>query len=87
MKTGQWSGESLLISNAGRKIPVIENIFLIQDEHSKPLYFANVLTDITDRKKAEDEIKRAQAELAASIEQTPAGIIIADAPDVRSLRT
>jgi len=45
----------------------------------------HVLTceDVTDRIQAEEKLARAQALLQAAIEQTPAGILIADAPDVR----
>jgi PAS domain S-box-containing protein len=39
--------------------------------------------DITERKIAEESIRTAQALLYSSVEQSPAGILIADAPDVR----
>ncbi len=38
--------------------------------------------DITDRKRAVAELQQTQALLQAAIESTPAGVIIADAPDV-----
>jgi len=38
--------------------------------------------DITERKRAEQELARTMALLQAAIEQTPAGMLIADAPDV-----
>ncbi|NTV54063.1 MAG: PAS domain S-box protein, partial [Syntrophaceae bacterium] len=41
-----------------------------------------ILRDITERKRAEEELTRATALLQAAIEQTPAGMLIADAPDV-----
>lgn len=41
------------------------------------------LTDITHRRQTEEELAEAQALLRAAIEQSPAGILIADAPDVR----
>ena len=40
-------------------------------------------TEASERKRAEDELAKAQALLLAAIEQTPAGILIADAPDGR----
>ena len=57
------------------------------EESGTPIFLGGrvaILTqarDITERKEAERELARAQALLAAAIEQTPAGIIIADAPD------
>jgi PAS domain S-box-containing protein len=46
---------------------------------------ANLMTilDITERKRAESELLKAQRLLQAAVEQSPAGILIADAPDVR----
>ncbi len=39
--------------------------------------------DIAERKRAEEKLAETQALLAAAVEQTPAGILIAEAPDVR----
>ncbi|MBN1488399.1 MAG: PAS domain S-box protein [Phycisphaerae bacterium] len=41
------------------------------------------LLDVSERKRAQEELARTQALLLAAINQTPAGIVIADAPDVR----
>ncbi len=41
-----------------------------------------VLRDITERKRAEEERERALAMLESALAQSPAGILIADAPDV-----
>ncbi|MFH1652832.1 MAG: PAS domain S-box protein [Pseudomonadota bacterium] len=56
MKKGKWSGESEIISAQGNKISVIENIFYIPDKKGKPQYLANVITDITERKRIETEL-------------------------------
>lgn len=42
-----------------------------------------VVRDVTAQKKAEVELRQARAYLDAALEQSPAGILIADAPDVR----
>ena len=63
--------------------------WLLSMDH--PIFDANgniyavqiVSQDITERKQAEDELARTKALLSAAIEQSPAGIIIADAPDGR----
>lgn len=46
-----------------------------------PEYFMTTILDITQRKQAEEELKRAHATLQAAMDQSPAGIAIADAPD------
>ncbi len=46
-------------------------------------YLQAIVRDITERKKAEEDLSRAKSLLFEAIEQSPAGIIIADAPDVK----
>jgi PAS domain S-box-containing protein len=45
-------------------------------------YLQAIVRDQTDRRRAEEAVAETQALLLAAIEQTPAGILIADAPDV-----
>ena len=59
----KWTGELAIVPACGQIIPTIENIFLIYDEENKPLCMADVITDITERKKAE----KLQAELLCEI--------------------
>ena len=53
----QWTGELLVLTNDGSVIPTIQNVFLIRDNAGKPQFFATIVTDIADRKKAETELK------------------------------
>ena len=64
MREGQWRGELALVSAGGEITPTIESFFLIRGEDGNPLYLADVMTDITERKQAEQEL--AQASEAAS---------------------
>jgi PAS domain S-box-containing protein len=54
---GQWIGESVLRSGKGREFSVIENIFIIRDEKGDPEYYANVITDIVERKRMEKALR------------------------------
>ncbi|MCX5733438.1 MAG: PAS domain S-box protein [candidate division NC10 bacterium] len=42
----------------------------------------SIVSDITDRKRAEQELVKTRALLQAAVAQSPSGILIADAPDV-----
>ena len=70
-----------IINAAGHIVPVEIDVSIIEYEE-KPAFMA-VMRDLTERKKAESEIRKAQHVLKAAIEASPAGIVIADAPDGR----
>jgi PAS domain S-box-containing protein len=53
-----------------------------RDSKGKITHYIGIVTDITEKKLAEDKLSAAQALLRSAIEQSPAGILIADAPDV-----
>jgi len=56
---------------------------LRRDASGKPLYFMTTMLDITERKHAERALQETTAILQAALDQSPAGIAIADAPDGR----
>lgn len=55
----------------------------IFDREGRIFELQSVGRDVTERRIAQEERMKAEAILAASIEQSPVGILIADAPDVR----
>jgi len=63
VKEGSWLGELDLVSTQGKITPTIQSIFLIRDQEGEPLYLANVVTDITERKQAEAEMEDTLREL------------------------
>ena len=53
LREGQWTGELSFVTARGRAIPTMQSLFLIRDGSGKPLYLANVVTDISEQKQAE----------------------------------
>jgi PAS domain S-box-containing protein len=53
------------------------------DENGDPVRMAGVVVDIDETKRTEMELEKTKALLLAAVEQSPAGILIADAPEVR----
>ncbi|HHL39889.1 MAG TPA: sensor domain-containing diguanylate cyclase [Deltaproteobacteria bacterium] len=58
LERGQWTGELELVSGSGESIPTFESFFLMRDKIGSPMYLAQVITDITERKRMESEIKK-----------------------------
>ena len=52
-QTGTWSGESLLLSRNGARIPVSQVILAHRDDQGALEYFSTVMRDLTARKDAE----------------------------------
>ncbi len=53
----------------------------IFDGSGKPVKMVGCISDISERKKSEEELYQTRAVLQAAIDQSPAGIAIADAPN------
>lgn len=58
-----WTGEFDITAVDGRVISTIHSVFLIKDSDGNPIAFANVITDLTEIKRAETELKRLNLEL------------------------
>jgi len=58
VESGHQVVEMPLLSPEGKRTPSIQSIFLIRDDQGKPFRLANVITDITERKQAEEELRR-----------------------------
>jgi PAS domain S-box-containing protein len=53
MREGHWHGELELLTADGHRVPTDENYFIIPDKKGRPHYIADILTDISERKRAE----------------------------------
>jgi PAS domain S-box-containing protein len=66
MMTGQSrgdTGEYLAKRKDGSTFPAIVYTTLVTDQEGRPAWIRGILTDITDRKRAEEELQRVNAEL------------------------
>jgi PAS domain S-box-containing protein len=69
----------------GRVVWFHDEAHLIRDDAGEPLFWQGVMLDITDRKDAEDGLRRAQDRLQALIEHIPAVVYI-ESPDADPIK-
>ncbi len=75
------TSENETMKRSGERVWVAWNNRAILDHQGQVKEILAVGTDVTARKRAEDERQNVLALLKASLDQSPAGILIADAPD------
>jgi PAS domain S-box-containing protein len=67
-----WRCEYRMIAADGRVVWFHDEAILIRDAQGTPLSWQGVMVDITERKEAEDALRRAQARLQALVDHIPA---------------
>jgi len=60
LETGKWMSETPVIHKDGRELSVQSHWTLVRDEANRPKAFLEISFDITDRKKMEAQLMRAQ---------------------------
>jgi PAS domain S-box-containing protein len=58
-----WSFEYRLIARDGRTVWIRDEAVVIKDDGGKPLYVQGFLMDVTERKEAEEALRRSEADL------------------------
>jgi PAS domain S-box-containing protein len=69
--------EKEYIRKDGKRLPIELLVHIIKDEEGQPLYYYSFINDITERKQAEEALKRTEARWNAAIESFAEGAIIA----------
>ncbi|MCK4414155.1 MAG: PAS domain S-box protein [Candidatus Eisenbacteria sp.] len=70
----QWSGELTLRTIQGRLVPTIQNIFIVHGEHDDTPYLANLIVDISDRKRAEEALRTSEERFRSVFDNATIGI-------------
>ncbi|MCP4198639.1 MAG: PAS domain S-box protein [Proteobacteria bacterium] len=69
LETGRWVGELMITAKDGTLTPATHNLFVLKDAQGNPQSFANVLTNLTERKKIEDELRSHRNNLEELVEK------------------
>lgn len=57
IKSKQWTGELDLNQFKEDRLSTIMNFFLVTDENGRPTFIGNIITDISERKRLEEELR------------------------------
>ena len=85
LREGHWEGE-IVISHRHGSVAVLQNSSLVRDERGNPAYLSTVLTDITERKRAEEALRQSRDELQTIYDEMVEGCLITDVETKRFVR-
>jgi len=71
-------GEIPLIGKNGKKIETLVNIFLVRNRDNKPIHMAGIVTDITEQKKGQIELRESQRRFMNLAEKFPLPFVISN---------
>jgi hypothetical protein len=77
-KIETYTMEKRYFHKNGSTVWVLLAVTLVKDKEGIPLYFISQLEDISNRKKAEEELKSSMSLLNATLESTADGILVID---------
>jgi PAS domain S-box-containing protein len=85
-RDGHWQGERIMVARDGARIQTWHNSFLIRDERGNPIRLAAGVTDITERKKAEESLRQSRDELQVIYDCVMDGLVVIDVETFKNLR-
>jgi len=74
-KTELLNAELVLKRKDGQRVVVLENAHTVRDESGRVLYYEGIMTDITERKKLEEELKIHRENLEKMVEERTSHLI------------
>jgi PAS domain S-box-containing protein len=77
-REGRWQGEMPVLTRQGKLIPALHHAFMLRDEKGRPFCRAVVVTDIADRKAAEESLRISEEKYRGLTEACPDAIVMSD---------
>ena len=81
LANGRWNGELDIVGAKGGVMPTLNSVFLMRDDTGAPMFYANLITDITDRKESEERLRQAHLETRQLLASIPSVLIGLDDAD------
>ncbi|MBN1563493.1 MAG: GAF domain-containing protein, partial [Anaerolineae bacterium] len=83
--SGFWRGENTILHRDGTIIEVEQALFVLYEEDGTPRNIVSIMTDIRQRKAAQEELDRERRTLQTVLTNLPVGVFMADAATGSSL--
>jgi len=77
-EVGLWRGETAVVDGDGREIPVSQTLMAHRSLTGELEYYSTIMRDISERKRAEEELRFANAILRTQQETSADGILVVD---------
>jgi len=74
LRTGRWEGEVIHATRDGRRVVVASRLSLQRDERGNPKAILETNNDVTERKKAEEALRRSHEELEIKVKERTAEV-------------
>ncbi len=71
-ENGRWNGELMVVHKDGRTFPIWLSTALVKDDNGAPIAMVGIIRDITERKQAEQIMKRHREQLVKLVEERTA---------------
>jgi PAS domain S-box-containing protein len=84
---GFWRSENVILHKDGAFIPVEQAMFALYDDEGQPRNLATIMTDIRERKAAQEELDSERRTLQTLLANLPVGVFMADAATGAGLLT
>ena len=78
LREGNWQIEQIVLPRHGEPFQTLQSTFLIQDENGNPFRIAVVISDITERKKAEDALRESEEKYRILVQACPDAVVMSD---------
>jgi two-component system, NarL family, sensor histidine kinase UhpB len=88
MSGRSWNGEIEMVSKSGRKFPALARADAIKDEAQNIIGLIGIITDITERKKHEEQLRQIEEELRCNkndLESLAGHLIVSQEKELRGL--